>query len=121
MPALELDARTWAGLDYLESLSGPGAIAEIVEAYRRDAPDRLARMRAALGAEEREQLGRLAHDLKANSATLGVLALADLAADLERNARDGLVEDLTATLEAAEALLPRVLLLLEERAGLYPA
>lgn len=121
MPALELDARTWAGLAYLESLSGAGAIAEIVEAFQRDAPDRLARMRVALGAEDREQLGRLAHDLKANSATLGVLALSDLAADLERNAREGLVADLTARLETAEALLPQALLLLEERARLYPA
>jgi HPt (histidine-containing phosphotransfer) domain-containing protein len=120
MPNLELDAHTWEGLAYLESVSGPGAIAEIMEIFQRDAPDRLIRMKASLGAGDRELLRRLAHDLKANSATMGVLALSALAVDLELNALEGPQGELAIKLEEIEAMLPQVLILLEQRVRLYP-
>jgi len=118
---MELDARTWSGLEYLESISGPGAIAEMVEDFRRDAPGRLERMRAALAAGERDVLGRLAHDLKSNSGTVGVLPLSALAARIERLAKEDPEADLGGLLAEAEAMLPLALEALEERARRYPA
>ena len=118
---LALDARAWSGLEYLESLSGPGAIEELVEAFKRDAPNRLVRMKAALAAGEWQSLSRLAHDLKSNSATLGVLPLSLLAEKIELTALEGWEANLASLIEAAESLLPQVMTALEERAKRYPA
>lgn len=120
MQPIELDVHTWNGLEYLEAVSGPGAIAELVGDFLQDAPGRLVRMKTALAAGEREVLARLAHDLKSNSATLGVLQLSVLAEELERTGRDGPEPDLISKLEAVESMLPGVLLTLEQRASLYP-
>ena len=121
MQSIELDARTWSGLEYLESISGPGAIEEMVKDFKSDAPGRLVRMQAALAAGEWQSLSRLAHDLKSNSATVGVLQLSTLAARIERTALDGQVKDLASMLEESQSMLPLVLITLEERAKLYPA
>jgi HPt (histidine-containing phosphotransfer) domain-containing protein len=120
MPSVELDAHTWSGLEYLESISGPGAIAEMVVDFARDAPGRLIRMHAALEAGEWQALSRLAHDLKSNSATVGVLQLSALAEQLELTAGEGQKLNLATLIVAAESLLPQVLIALEERAKLYP-
>lgn len=117
---MELDARTWSGLEYLESISGPGAIAEMVEGFTSDAPGRLVRMKAAFAAGEGERLSRLAHDLKSNSATVGVLELSALAARIEHEAREGLGESVMELIARAEAMLPQALHALEERAKQFP-
>jgi HPt (histidine-containing phosphotransfer) domain-containing protein len=119
MSEIELDAYAWSGLEYLESVSGFGAIAEMVGDFAKDAPGRLVRMRAALAAGEWQSLSRLAHDLKSNSATLGVLQLSTLAARIEQKALDGPDGDLAPLIEAVGLLLPRVLITLEERARHY--
>lgn len=121
MQDIELDAHTWRGLEYLESISGPGAIAEMVGAFAQDAPGRLGRMRSALEAGEWQALSRLAHDLKSNSAAVGVLRLSSLAAQIEHGAQNGSTPDLASWVEEAETMLPRVLVALEEKARLYPA
>lgn len=105
----------------LESISGPGAIAEMVGDFLADAPGRLVRMQTALAAREGQTLSRLAHDLKSNSATVGLLELSALAARLERLAEAGPVQDLVALLAEAEALLPQALNALAERVKKYPA
>jgi len=121
MADVELDARTWAGLEYLESISGPGAIAELVEGFVHDAPRRLVRMKAASEAGEWEPLQRLAHDLKSNCATVGALQLSLLAAEIERTVQEGRRPELAPLLEKAGAVLPRVLAALEEGGWRYPA
>ncbi|HNX31938.1 MAG TPA: Hpt domain-containing protein [Holophaga sp.] len=120
MTDLELDARTWDGLEYLESVSGPGAIAELIQGFVHDAGPRLDRMNAALAASERESLRGLAHDLKTNAATVGALQLSSLGAGIERSASTGSPADLAAMLDEAGSLLPRVLAALEARAKRYP-
>lgn len=120
MSEIELAAHVWTALEYLESISGPGAIVEMVADFAHDAPSRLARMKAALETGSWQALSRLAHDLKSNSATLGVLQLSVLAAKIELTAQAGLAADLAPMLEAAESMLPQVLTALEERAKLYP-
>ena len=119
MTDVELDARTWDGLEYLESVSGPGAIAELVEGFVHDAPRRLVRMKAASEAGEWEPLQRLAHDLKSNCATVGALQLSLLAAEIERTVREGRRPELAPMIEEAGSLLPRLLDTLEERVRRY--
>ena len=120
MEDVELDARTWDGLEYLESVSGPGAIAEVVQGFVLDAGPRLDRMKAALEDSEWASLQGLAHDLKANAATVGALQLSRLGAGIERSASTGSPADLAAMLDEAGSLLPRVLAALEARAKRYP-
>ena len=121
MDPVELDAYTWSGLEYLESIAGPGAIAEMVESFLKDAPDRLVRMKASLEAGEWQSLSRLAHDLKSNSGTVGALQLSALAARIELMAKDGENETLAAMIRNVESLLPHVLTALEQRAKHYPS
>ncbi len=117
----ELDPQTWRGLDYLESVAGPGAVAELVGAYQRDVQDRIDRMKVALEAGDIPLLGRLAHDLKSNSATVGALRLSGLAARIERAAIDEQSLDFFTLISEIEEGLPRVLAALQERLALYPA
>ena len=114
-PTLDLDAHTWDGLQYLESVSGPGAIAELVEDFRKDAPGRLDRMQAALDQKDFETLRYLAHDLKSNAATLGILELSRIAAELEAGAGGGNVRELVRLTETCRQLVPLALRILESR------
>ncbi len=120
MGSAELDPRTWIGLEYLESISGPGAIAEVVQSYAQDAPGRIARLKAALAAGDRDTLKRQAHDLKSNSATIGATALSTLSARIEQEAGTASLANLQAWIQGVEAMLPQVLAALEEKVRQYP-
>jgi HPt (histidine-containing phosphotransfer) domain-containing protein len=110
-----LDAHAWEGLEYLEANSGLGAIREVVEDFARDVHPRLVRMRAALDGGDMEALGRLAHDLKSNAATLGASGLSDLAARIERGAREDQSMDFGGLLEECRLRLPGLLRQLRRR------
>jgi HPt (histidine-containing phosphotransfer) domain-containing protein len=119
MPDVEMDEKIWRGLEYLEAVSGPGAIAEMVGAFEADAPARLVRMAAALEAEAWASLSSLAHDLKSNSASVGLAQLSACAAEIERTAREGASPSLAPLMDAARALLPPSLQALRDRARNY--
>jgi len=110
-----LDPHIWEGLLYLESISGSGAIAELVADFKKDASIRLDRMQAALDQQDLETLRRLAHDLKSNSATLGILELSKVAAQIESDAEGGIALELSKLMAICRRLLPQALLLIEER------
>jgi len=110
---MELDPETWAGLNYLEKVSGPGAIAELVEGFREDVPKRLACLKEAFDRQSPEDAARWAHDLKSNAATLGLRALTETAAHIEARAREGHLD--TEALQVYEHLLPSALKALEQR------
>jgi len=112
---VELDPHTWEGLAYLESVSGPGAIAELVEDFTKDVGPRLERMQAALSQGDFETLGHLAHDLKSNAATLGILDLSGRAAVLEGSAKNSADVDFQDLLEACRVEIPVALRALQAR------
>jgi CheY-like chemotaxis protein/HPt (histidine-containing phosphotransfer) domain-containing protein len=114
-----LDVHTWSGLEYLEKTTGPGAIAELVQDFENDAPKRLVRMREALAFGHLDQLSRLAHDLKSNSATLGAYVLSNVAEHLERGAAGEVETDLNAMLDEAERQLLRALDVMKLRQECY--
>lgn len=110
-----LDPSVWAGLHHLEELAGPGTIAELVGTYLADAPQRFSQLREAWGARDWERAGRLAHDLKANSATLGALALSRQFELLERGVRQLDEGQAAELLEGASALMRETREALEAR------
>ncbi len=110
-----LDAHAWEGLAYLEKASGPGAIREVVEDFQKDVHARLERMQAALEGGKLEELGRLAHDLKSNAATLGALELSARGAEIERGAREGAPLDFAGLLQGCRLQVPALLRLLQSR------
>lgn len=114
-----LDERVWEGLEYLESVAGPGAVAEMIEHFGQDMPDRIQRMKAHLAAGELAPLARLAHDLKSNSATLGVPVLSMLGKRIEVAAEGRSGDAIGPLVQEVEELLPRVLVLLEDRGSSF--
>lgn len=114
-----LNEEAWRGLDYLESVSGPGAIAELVDDYTRDALPRLERMKAAFAEQDLSRLEKLAHDLKSNSATLGATLLSKTAEKIELTARGEMTGDLASLISEADRRLPIVFALLEQKRGSF--
>ena len=110
---ISLDPRAWEGLAYLEVASGAGAIQELVEGFSQDLPIRLQRMQAAWARGEMKDLGRLAHDLKSNSATLGLVEFSAHGAAIERAAMDGEIVDVHGILETCIAQTPAVISVLK--------
>lgn len=83
-----LDSATWEGLLYLENVAGPGAVAELVDAFIRDTAPRISHLREALTGSDRSQIVKLAHDLKSNAGTLGASRLSAQARRMEEFASE---------------------------------
>src|SRR5881397_2672100 len=75
------------------------ALAEIVEAFIEEAPQRLAELHEGLAAGDAVLVGRAAHTLKANGHTFGALRLAELCQEIETAARGGDLSPLSAHLD----------------------
>ena len=103
-----LDPKTWEGLRHLESITGPGAIADLVESFLEDAPPRLERTEQALRAADLVKAASEAHDLKSNAATLGAVRLARAMEEIELFARGEQELDPVAAIGHAKALLEEV-------------
>jgi signal transduction histidine kinase/ligand-binding sensor domain-containing protein/DNA-binding response OmpR family regulator len=110
-----LDSKTWEGLKHLETLTGPGAIADLVDAFLTDAPSRFQRLELAIAAGDGESASRDAHDLKANAATLGAFRLAGVMAEIEAVARGEGSLDLALALARARTLFEEAHEALTER------
>ncbi|MGZ4468761.1 MAG: response regulator [Nocardioidaceae bacterium] len=95
----------------LETLREMGPRAEslvdrIITGFTTQAPQQVAAIRAAVERDDATELGALAHKLFGSAANLGAVRVADLCADLERLADDGVAAgaaDLLPPLEAAMA------------------
>ena len=117
-----LDDAVWKGLAYVEATTGPGAVSEMVEIYVADLPDRISRLKAALAWSDWPLFSRLAHDLKSNSATLGVPALRELGETLEHQSANGsevMPESLAPMLDEVECMMPQVVAALRHRCALF--
>jgi len=79
------------------------ALAEIVDAFLDEAPERLSELRAGAPAGDSVLVGRAAHTLKANAAMFGARHLEALCRDLEADARVGDLTDATSRIEAIDA------------------
>lgn len=82
LPAL--DPEQMAELRALDRTMAPGLLAELMEAFYRQAPERIASLRSAVERGDTALLNRLAHGLKGAGGTVGARGLAVLCAELER-------------------------------------
>jgi CheY-like chemotaxis protein len=96
-------------LDALERLRGTiGAQAdallpELLDTFFRQAPEFLRDARLALGEDRIADLRRAAHTLKSNSANFGAAGLQAVCRDIERRAKEGVVDGISELLSKAEA------------------
>jgi CheY-like chemotaxis protein/HPt (histidine-containing phosphotransfer) domain-containing protein len=67
----------------------------VIPAYLRELPDREARMRTALGAQDAEAVAQLCHGLKGASRVVGATELAAICDQLEQDAYAGMLPDTT--------------------------
>lgn len=101
-----------SALDAYRAFMGEEAqafIAEIIQTFIENAPKLVASAEEAAQAGDQETFVRAAHTLKSNSATLGAPVLASLAAELERDGKDGDLNSLNQKLEEAKKELARVI------------
>jgi CheY-like chemotaxis protein/HPt (histidine-containing phosphotransfer) domain-containing protein len=89
-----------------QALGEGGVYDQVVDAYLREAPIRLAGMQQALGAADGEALRRLAHVLKGSSLTFGAGAVAGLCQGLELHARQGTLAGAAPLLDDLALALP---------------
>ena len=84
-------------------------LAELVEMFVEEMPDRIEALRKAFHGDEREPLRRLAHQLKGSADSYGFPQLTPRAARLESAAKDDATErEIEATLEELIGLCKRV-------------
>lgn len=73
----------------LQNDVGADFVGELVEAYCRETPQLIAKLRQALDADDSDSFRRAAHSIKSTSNTFGALALGGSAQELELLGRNG--------------------------------
>jgi PAS domain S-box-containing protein len=90
--APEAAAIDQAVFDRLAATMGGAFVVELIDTFRDDAREQIATLRRALAGADVETLRRAAHSLKSTSESLGASGLAELARELEAQARAGSLE-----------------------------
>jgi signal transduction histidine kinase/DNA-binding response OmpR family regulator len=96
-----LDARALDAIRAIDAVRGGQILARVASAWLETAPAQLDALQEALARRDVGALRDAAHGLKSGSANLGARRLADLARELERLGRDGVLEGAEALLEEA--------------------
>jgi CheY-like chemotaxis protein len=92
------------GVERLQAEFGSsGVLAELVELFGSQAPERLASMRTGIGSGDSAAVGNDAHQLKGSCLTLAANGMADLCSRLELLSGGGLLEGAIALVEQIEA------------------
>lgn len=100
----------------IRALSGAGGdlLAEIIQVFLEELPDRLRQLRSAVAANDLGEAREAAHALKSASGELGALGLARRCGEVERRGAAGRPGDLPEALGALEAEAERVRVALVE-------
>lgn len=85
----------------------------LVETFRQDSLDRLAKLRELIQGTETDQIRRAAHSFKGSSGNIGAVRLSALCAALEKKALAGNLQGLPSDLDDIEQEFLRVQTLLE--------
>jgi PAS domain S-box-containing protein len=108
-----------AALESLRELGGDDFLAEVIDTFLADVPTLLATLQRALEEEDAAEVRRAAHTLKSNGDTLGATEFAELCRALEKQAKDGRLEEapgLVVRIEEERAALERALEALRPKA-----
>lgn len=84
------------------------ALAELVDAFLEEAPERLAELRRGAEQGDAALAGRAAHTLKSNGLTFGARELAAVCRTLEAAAREDALDGSRDLIDRADALWPHV-------------
>jgi HPt (histidine-containing phosphotransfer) domain-containing protein len=87
-PMSTLDTETLAALRSLQEDGEDDLLAELIDLFLEDAPERLDAIRQAVDASDWAGLAERAHSLKGSCASLGAVHMASLCARLEAMGRD---------------------------------
>jgi PAS domain S-box-containing protein len=88
-----------AAVERLTATMGAAFVAELIDTFAEDARGQVTSLRQAFAATDVDAFRRAAHSLKSTSETLGAMGLAELARELEAQARAGSLEGAAARLE----------------------
>jgi HPt (histidine-containing phosphotransfer) domain-containing protein len=78
-----------SAIERLERLGGRSFVARVVGAFLRDAPQKVARARAALESQDVEALAASGHGLISGAGNLGANGVSELSRNIERAAHGG--------------------------------
>jgi signal transduction histidine kinase/HPt (histidine-containing phosphotransfer) domain-containing protein/CheY-like chemotaxis protein len=122
-PVTDSNPRVSIDLDVIQSLKElggddePSLLAELIELFTSDTPQRLARMLAAVESGDFDEAGRIAHALKSSCGNLGAVAMADLCRTIEHSCREGSVDDVPSLVQASRSEYERVARALAQQIG----
>jgi PAS domain S-box-containing protein len=97
-----------AALEELRSSLDDDGVADIIQTYLADTPERLRQLRQSIDAGEAAAVYRTAHTLKSSSALFGAQDMAALCLAVETAARDGSLQDAAEKAAAIEVQYRRV-------------
>jgi two-component system sensor histidine kinase BarA len=100
-----LDPEIAAQLEMMAGLSDGTFIDQVLDLYAKHAPEALAELETAVGVQNLEEIGRLAHSLKAMSLNIGASSVAALMGAMEKGARMNHACPSAADMAAAKHLL----------------
>jgi PAS domain S-box-containing protein len=113
LPVSEPGSLDQAALDNLRALDADGSVLnQIIGIFLEDAPQQVAGLRQALGAQNLVELGRVAHSMKSASFNVGAQVLGEACQRLEHHCKNGeivhadeLVTHIESLVDAVEPLL----------------
>ncbi len=91
-----------AAITRLERLGGPPFVARMVDLFLRDAPPKVAAIRASLDARDADAVAYWAHGLISSSGNLGATRVWELVRQIERAALAGRWEPLPSLVDSLE-------------------
>lgn len=98
---MELDAKTLA---QIRRIGGDELLGKLARLYLEHTPVRLEEVRRGLATSDWKRAALAIHSVRSSSVTLGAMALAERAADLEKLAEDGRKDDLEKAFPDLETL-----------------
>ena len=111
-----LDEKMLEELSDLGSAEKPDFLDKLLNLYMEKMPSQIEKLYQANVKKDSEELFKISHDIKSNSATIGAVKLAKLAKELENLGRSGstenteqLVKDITTNYQLVEPLLKKYL------------
>jgi HPt (histidine-containing phosphotransfer) domain-containing protein len=116
-PRVSIDLDVIQSLKELGGDDEPSLLAELIELFTSDTPQRLARMLAAVESGDFDEAGRIAHALKSSCGNLGAVAMADLCRTIEHSCREGSVDDVPSLVQASRSEYERVARALAQQIG----
>ena len=103
-----LDPAVIENLRQLTPAGEPDVLAEVLELFLQDVPQRLARLRGAYDVRDAVEMYKTAHSLKGSAGNIGADALFEVCRQLDDKSRAGDLTDVKPLIDALDAEFKRV-------------